>query len=84
MQGQFNQGFRNQDVYGYGLNRMAPNSPGFGQLLVEKKPSIEDLFGTFITKIRNGFVKNESWLDEIEIQMTSIESSVKNLDTQIG
>ncbi len=56
IQGQFNQGFRNEDAYGYEGNGNAHNPLYFAQLSMEKKSSLEDLLETFITETKNRFV----------------------------
>ncbi|XP_022892010.1 uncharacterized protein LOC111406878 [Olea europaea var. sylvestris] len=57
---------------------------GFNNEAFERKPSLEDILGTFISETRSRFNKDEARLDNIEIHMTNLGATVKNLEVQIG
>ncbi|XP_022860538.1 uncharacterized protein LOC111381062 [Olea europaea var. sylvestris] len=57
---------------------------GFNNQAFERKPSLEDILGTFISETRSRFNKDEARLDNIETHMTNLGATVKNLEVQIG
>ncbi|XP_022861677.1 uncharacterized protein LOC111382049 [Olea europaea var. sylvestris] len=56
---------------------------GFNNQEFERKPSLEDILGTFISETRSRFNKDEARLDSIETHMTNLGTTVKNLEVQI-
>ncbi|KAJ4718800.1 DNA-directed DNA polymerase [Melia azedarach] len=52
--------------------------------MVGKKPSLENLFSTFVVETRNQFNKNEARLDNMEMHMVNIRATVKSLEVQVG
>ncbi|XP_022860338.1 uncharacterized protein LOC111380906 [Olea europaea var. sylvestris] len=57
---------------------------GFNNQAFERKPSLEDILGTFISETRSRFNKDEARLDSIETHMTNLGTTVKNLEVRIG
>ncbi|XP_022846365.1 uncharacterized protein LOC111369115 [Olea europaea var. sylvestris] len=57
---------------------------GFNNQAFERKPSLEDILGTFILETRSRFNKDEVRLDNIETHMTNLGAAMKNLEVQIG
>ncbi|XP_022871919.1 uncharacterized protein LOC111391017 [Olea europaea var. sylvestris] len=57
---------------------------GFNNQEFGRKPSLDDILGTFISKTRSSFNKDEVRLDNIETHMTNLGATVKNLEVQIG
>ncbi|XP_022851217.1 uncharacterized protein LOC111373002 [Olea europaea var. sylvestris] len=57
---------------------------GFNNQAFERKLSLEDILGTFISETRSRFNKDEARLDSIETHMTNLGATVKNLEVQIG
>ncbi|XP_022852858.1 uncharacterized protein LOC111374418 [Olea europaea var. sylvestris] len=57
---------------------------GFNNQAFERKPSLEDILGTFISETRSRFNKDEARLDNIETHMTNLGATVKNLEVHIG
>ncbi|XP_022897557.1 uncharacterized protein LOC111411238 [Olea europaea var. sylvestris] len=56
---------------------------GFNNQAFERKPSLEDILGTLISKTRSRFNKDEARLDSIDSHMTNLGVTVKNLEVQI-
>ena len=65
------------------MNVLQP-PPSFMNQQPEKKPSLEDLLGTFITETRNHFNKDEAQLDNIETHMSNVGATMTSLEVQIG
>ncbi|XP_022855695.1 uncharacterized protein LOC111376916 [Olea europaea var. sylvestris] len=57
---------------------------GFNNQAFERKPSLEDILGTFISETRLRFNKDDARLDSIETHMTNLGATMKNLEVQIG
>ncbi|XP_022858882.1 uncharacterized protein LOC111379688 [Olea europaea var. sylvestris] len=81
----YHPGLRNHENLSYGNNRNTLQPPpGFNTRNSEGKPSLEDVLGTFISKTRSPFNKDESWLDNIETHVSNMGAIMKNLEVQIG
>ncbi|XP_022857584.1 uncharacterized protein LOC111378582 [Olea europaea var. sylvestris] len=78
-------GLRNHENLSYGNNKNTLQPPPrFNTQNSEGKPSLEDILGTFISKTRSRFNKDESWLDNIETHVSNMGDTMKNLEVQIG
>ena len=79
-------GLRNHENFSYAnpRNALQQPPPGFHQLVVEKKPSVEELLSTFIVETRRRFNKDEAQLESIKIHCTNISASIKSLEMQVG
>ncbi|XP_062104335.1 uncharacterized protein LOC133815519 [Humulus lupulus] len=80
----YHQGFRNHENFSYANNKnvMQP-PPGFNaQPQAEKKQSLEDILGTFMMETNKLFNKNEARFDNIEIHMSNMGATMKNIEVQ--
>ena len=78
-------GLRNNQNFSYGNTKnVIQPPPGFNNQAVKKKPSFEDLQGTFISETRSRFNKNEPRLDNLETHISNIGATLKSLEVQIG
>ena len=51
---------------------------------MEKKPSVEDLLGTFIAETRNRFKQDDARFNNIETHIGNMGAAIKSLEVQIG
>ena len=71
----YHPGLRNHENFSYGNpNNALQPLPGFPRLLAEKKPSLEDLLGTFIVETRGRFNKDEAHLNNIETHCANMSA----------
>ena len=78
-------GVRNHENLLYGNNRnVLQPPPGFSNQQVEKKPSVEDLLGTFIAETRNRLKQHDARFDNLKTHMGNMGATIKSLEVQIS
>lgn len=81
----YHPGLRKYEKFSYGntKNVLQP-PPSLDKQVVEKKPSVDDLWVFFITDTSSRINKDEARMGNIEAHMTNMGVTVKSLEIQIG